>query len=260
MSGSILQNITALSHAYIIVSQDVEAREKAALELSCAFVCQNQQQKPCMECRQCRMVQQGIHPDIIFIDRLTDDKGKLKKELQVDQIRHMAADAWVRPQQAAKKVYVLREAGLMNVTAQNAALKILEEPPAFCGFILCAGSSQELLATVRSRCVILQLHGESRPCENAQADEYISLAAKKDAAGLCSFCAGCESMDSSSFGVLLESIGVLLGETACGRHPNPGLSSAKLRQLLELQEKAAEYLKMNVGVKHILGMLCALTI
>ncbi len=260
MIGGLIKTGTQLSHAYIIDSANADVREKAALELSCAFVCADREQAPCMECRQCKMALQKIHPDVIFVDRLTDDRGKQKRELLVDQIRHMAADAWVRPQQAAKKVYILREAGLMNDAAQNAALKILEEPPVHCGFILCADSKQELLATIRSRCVTLSPFGERDNLQNADAERYVALAAKEDAAALCTFCVECEAMDGESLSQMLEAVGFRLGEILCGREQNPGLTGSKILRLLELKERAAEYLRMNVSVKHVLGMLCVLTI
>ena len=82
------------------------------------------------------------------IERRTDDKGKQKREIAVDQIRQMVFDAVARPQTAEHKVYVVRDAQLMNTAAQNAALKLLEEPPASAAFILCAANTAMLLPTV----------------------------------------------------------------------------------------------------------------
>ena len=67
---------------------------------------------------------------------MTDDKGRPKREIMVDQVRAMAADASILPNEAERKVYVIHEAELMNESAQNAALKLLEEPPAWVVFIL----------------------------------------------------------------------------------------------------------------------------
>ena len=71
--------------------------------------------------------------------------------IKVDQIRSVAATAYILPSEAEKKVYVLRQAELMNLNAQNAFLKLLEEPPRSAAFILAAPSPDSQLTTVRSR-------------------------------------------------------------------------------------------------------------
>ena len=65
---------------------------------------------------------EDIHPDVITLGRLEDDKGRLKREIGVDQIRSLSADAYIMPNEAGRKVYLIREAETMNIPAQNAAL------------------------------------------------------------------------------------------------------------------------------------------
>lgn len=164
------------THAYIIASNDTQSREILAAELAQALVCDVGGEIPCGVCSQCRRAAAGVHPDIVFIDRTSDDKGKQRREIYVDQIRAMSADVWVRPQQANRKIYIIRDAGYMNTAAQNAALKILEEPPSYAVFVLCVNSAQELLPTVRSRCVIIRSAQDAPMTNNEQASGLVEAA------------------------------------------------------------------------------------
>lgn len=246
-------------HACIVVSRDFKLREAKALSLARAAVCG--EAVPCGVCRHCQLAQKGIHPDIIFIDRPLDDKGRQKREIPVALIRHMAADAWVLPQEAEKKVYLIREADKMNVQAQNAALKILEEPPPYAVFILGAGSCEGLLPTVRSRCgVLFAGDGDGDVQEpDALAQEYLALAGKNDAAGLCAFFAGCESLDSDRIVDMLAGVRHDLSRGLGGGESLFGLDRRGAARILQLVRRSEDYLKMNVSVKHVLGMLCVLT-
>ncbi|MDR1131416.1 MAG: DNA polymerase III subunit [Oscillospiraceae bacterium] len=249
------------THAYVVTSPDAEAGGKKALELACGFLCaQADSGRPCLSCPECRRVLSGFHPDVVRISRETDEKGKQKKDIRVGQIRRMAADAYVRPSQAEAKVYIIEDADSMNVSAQNAALKILEEPPAYAVFILCAESAEALLPTVRSRCVPIRLAGERPEAENALADRYIRLAAKRDEKGVCAFFGENESLDAERAAALIAGIRASLSAFVCFRKDCEGLTREDAFRLLSLCDRAGAYLRLNVGVKHVMGLLCALTI
>ena len=117
-----------LSHAYMLVGPDTPERQASVTRLAAELLCPAAD-GPCMECRDCRKVFAGLHPDVINVERQPGDKGQLHREILVDQIRQAAADAVVAPNEAERKVYVIREADHMNVPAQNALLKALEDPP-----------------------------------------------------------------------------------------------------------------------------------
>lgn len=252
--------INGSSHAYIIASQDAAARDKKALELACSFICEKQDQRPCMECISCKNAVAGFHPDIIEISRKTDDKGKQKRDIQVEQIRQMVLDAYIRPSQAEKKVYIIKDAGTMNVAAQNAALKILEEPPAHAVFILCSESSEALLATIRSRCVVMRIAGEKQEAESELAEEYIRLAVMADEAKLCSFFGRNEGMDSEKAGAFVSEVRLCLSSFLGMKRKYNGLTRENAYRLLSVYDRAEEYMRLNVGTKHIMGMLCVLTV
>ncbi len=260
MINEMLSGAKHNSHAYIIVSPDSEQREKKALELACSFVCLRQGQYPCMECQSCKNVLAGFHPDVIDISRRSDDKGKLKREIQVEQIRYMASDAYIRPQQAEKKVYLIKDAGAMNTPSQNAALKILEEPPAYAVFILCAESAEALLATVRSRCTVIRVEGEKQGRDSELAEEYISLASMENPAKLCAFFGKHEALDAERTAAFVSDVRFCLNSFICMKKEYFGLTREDAFRLISLCDRADEYLRLNVGTKHILGLFCVMTV
>lgn len=247
-----------LSHAYIVASPSEEAGSRMAKELACALLCSSAGAVPCGTCRDCRKASQGIHPDLITICRETDDKGNKKREIYVDQIRYMTADAYVLPNEARRKVYVVEEADAMNASAQNAALKLLEEPPAAAAFILRVKSPEALLPTVRSRCVLLRHNDEGeRPSDESLslAREFIKTAAGGSFSQMLSWCAKNESMEVKTAREFTQSVSGELIDMLCLRVKNPGLSRKKIMELIELMNKCREYLGTNTAVKHIMGLI-----
>ena len=249
-----------LTHAYIVAAEP-ETGLGLARQTAMALLCSGDGTPPCGVCRDCRKVQRGIHPDLITVSRLRDDKGNTKREIYVDQIRTMISDAGLLPNEARRKVYVITDAGTMNANAQNALLKLLEEPPGFDAFILVADSAQELLETVRSRC---RLIASGEPGEEGEIPEsaraYLAAAAKGDPALVLE---ALNSLGDAKQQQALEfadgCIRLLTREMGL-REPEYGLPRGEMARLVELMEKVRGYLRGNVGVKHVLGLLSVDTI
>ena len=154
-----LGDLDRLSHAYLITAPSREESMQAARTIAQAALCVGAH-PPCSQCRPCRKVLSGIHPDVITVSRPLDDKGREKREISVDQIRGIISDASILPNEADRKIYIIDQADTMNSAAQNASLKLLEEPPKGVIFLLCAVNAQLLLPTVRSRCVEINCNGQ----------------------------------------------------------------------------------------------------
>ncbi len=135
----------AVPHALLITGE--EGTEKALLAeiIARSLVCKGGDTLPCEVCSSCKKSKNKAHPDISFIDISKIDK-------KTDYIRDLKKDALLRPNDADRKVYIISEAGAMTHPAQDALLKILEEPPLFTFFILICYNQNELLGTVLSRC------------------------------------------------------------------------------------------------------------
>lgn len=246
-----------LSHAYIICGPEGAGKRILAETIASAMVCDGSDKKPCMECLQCRKAEHKIHPDIIFVDKEPE-----KKEIYVDQIRSLKHDAFVFPNEAAKKVYVINNAGAMNTMAQNAMLKLLEEPPSHAAFILITDNPEWLLPTVRSRCVEISLI----PQEDRQdkkisepVNEFFEVICSDDKIHALKFYLSLEKLNKIELGDFIESAKELaskkLRESLTGQKGE--LSTDYLMHLLRLLEQIGSYLDVNVGTGHIAGLLCA---
>lgn len=248
------------SHAYILAAPSQEESLRMARELSRAILCERGGDEPCGRCSACRKTAAGIHPDVITVTRTEDDKGRLRKEIRVDQIRDVNRDACVLPNEAARKVYIIAEADKMNPAAQNAALKLLEEPPNGAVFLLCVTNPGLLLPTVRSRCAELRAAGEEAAPEEESAklaEAYLRAAAAGDRAQLLRWCMKNEEMEPRDARAFIEALSLRLTDMLCLRRGDLGLSRRQLAELSALAARCGEYLRVNAGVRHIFGLLAA---
>lgn len=247
-----------LSHAYIISSPSEKVREDVALELAAAALCSSAGKRPCGVCRDCRKVMNGVHPDLTWIKRLADDGGKQKREILIDQIREMGADAFVLPNEASGKVYIIKDADTMNERAQNAALKIFEEPPVNVRFLLCAENPEKLLVTVRSRCAEIRRNAEDEPVGDeaaAMAKEYIDCVASGKADELLSWCMRNEQSDQKKTVEFISAAKCSLADMLCGRTSLLLTDKKRITDIMELLDLCTRYLRVNTGIKHIFGLL-----
>jgi DNA polymerase III delta' subunit len=134
-----------IPHAILIDGPQGSGKKMLARILAAAAVCESGGELPCFVCRECCNALSDNHPDIVTI------KGEGSRSFGVDTVRRLRLDAYVRPNDAARKVYILANVQDMTEQAQNALLKILEEPPAYVLFIFTCDSRSHLLETVRSR-------------------------------------------------------------------------------------------------------------
>lgn len=139
-----------LSHALLFSGSG--DRIAAAQYAAAAMECQGGGQKPCGTCPACRKVFSGIHPDVITV------RDEAHKNLSVDTVRQIRADAYIRPNEGARKVYIFPDCTILTEQDQNVLLKIVEEGPPYAAFLFCAENSSMVLQTLRSRCVELKLH------------------------------------------------------------------------------------------------------
>ena len=243
-----------LMHSYIVASQSEQARDRLSLDLAAAMLCRSDGVRPCRTCRDCRKVYDGVHPDVIYV---APDPDAKVPTIKVDQIRSIAATAYILPSEAEKKVYVLRQADTMNLSAQNAFLKLLEEPPQSAAFILAAASPELLLPTVRSRCALLR-----DPTEQLQesdeirtlAEDYLRAVASQDRLTLLRWCLAQEGMDAQTLSAFLPAVQHRLVHLLA-EPDETVLPQALCAQQLRLMETCENHRRANVGTKHIFGLL-----
>ena len=141
-----------VSHAYIINGQRGSGKKMLANLFAMTLQCEKQGAEPCGECHSCKQAITGNHPDII---RVTHEKPNT---ISVDDIRtQVNNDIQIKPYSGFYKIYIIAEADLLTVQAQNALLKTIEEPPEYAVIFLLTENAQGLLPTITSRCVMLKL-------------------------------------------------------------------------------------------------------
>jgi DNA polymerase III subunit delta' len=160
------------AHAYLFAGLEGVGKYKTAREWAGLLLCQSPQMGPgqdgpfadrCGSCESCALMEAGSHPDYTHVykellEYTREGKGKKAPiDLPIDVIREFLIEPVSgRPTFSARKVYVVSEAEKLNANSQNALLKVLEEPPAYCTIILLCTRLERLLPTIKSRCQIIR--------------------------------------------------------------------------------------------------------
>ena len=163
-------------HALIVEGEYSDGGRNHAKRSAAARLCDSPAERPCMRCPQCRKVMDEAHLDVAMLDL---GQGK---EITVDKIRAIRSDSFIRPYEQGDKIYAILRAENLNSHAQNALLKLLEEPPPYAVFFLYASSAASLLPTIRSRCVIARASAataEEEPPEAIERGRELYMALKK---------------------------------------------------------------------------------
>ncbi len=134
-----------LSHAYLFTGSRGTGKTSSAKILAKAVNCENLQNgNPCNTCAACRAIDEGSCMDVLEIDAASNNG--------VDNVRDLRDDAIYSPSQVKMRVYIIDEVHMLSISAFNALLKILEEPPEHLLFILATTELHKVPATILSRC------------------------------------------------------------------------------------------------------------
>ena len=153
-----LQNAVSsgpLSHAYLLHGTKGTGKRTLARIFAGAILCRGEE-RPCGECPACLKTEKGIHPDLMIVQKPDGKAGIL-----VEQVRSMREQIYLRPNESEYRVVIIEESETMNLSAANALLKVLEEPPPYVVFILTANNIFSLPETIVSRCLCLEMQETS---------------------------------------------------------------------------------------------------
>lgn len=168
ISRSIVQG--NFPHGVLIECENEEDGARLARFIAESLVCRGEN-KPCGVCSDCVKAQKNGHPDIFETDGV---KGK-SKSFTVDAVRELRSNAFVVPNESDRKIYILKNGHNMNEQAQNALLKILEEPPSYVFFIIVTTSKSTMLETVLSRVCVYSLSGGESEITDKQRETVESF-------------------------------------------------------------------------------------
>ena len=153
-----------LHHAYLFVGPEGIGKRKIAFSLAKVIHCSETTADFCGVCVNCARIEAGNHPDVRFLEPLAG-----KKEISIQQIRDIEKELNFRSFSGKRKIAIVDPATLMNLSAQNALLKTLEEPPQDSLLILIASNAGGLLPTLRSRCLLVSFS----PLEQESLERFL---------------------------------------------------------------------------------------
>ena len=148
-------NAGRLSHAILV--EGAGGAFSRAKEIAKTILCSGEG-APCGQCRDCVKAEKDIHPDLLVFSG-----GERTRSFHVESVREIRRQAYIRPNEADAKVFILENAQNMTIQAQNALLKIIEEPPGRVTFILTCDNKAALLETVLSRVSVFSSRDKAEP-------------------------------------------------------------------------------------------------
>ena len=256
----------ALSHALLFTGPG--DRLAAARFAASAFQCTGQD-RPCGVCPACRKVREDIHPDVSAV---RDDDHKF---ISVETVREVRKDAYIRPNEGARKVYLFPDCALLTEQDQNVLLKLVEEGPPYAAFLFCAENPAAVLQTLRSRCVELKLQPSAPPPSEEDGDgEALCrclLKRKRGSAAELAVRLEKKKLTREALAALLERSEALLsqalvllyggsaeaGDRRLAEDTGQRLTKTPIVRTIELMKKYRRECGYNVGPGHVLGALAA---
>nr|WP_325218372.1 DNA polymerase III subunit delta' [uncultured Oscillibacter sp.] len=256
----------ALSHALLFTGPG--DRLAAARFAASAFQCTGQD-RPCGVCPACRKVREDIHPDVSAV---RDDDHKF---ISVETVREVRKDAYIRPNEGARKVYLFPDCALLTEQDQNVLLKLVEEGPPYAAFLFCAENPAAVLQTLRSRCVELKLQPSAPPPSEEDGDgEALCrclLKRKRGSAAELAVRLEKKKLTREALAALLERSEALLsqalvllyggsaeaGDRRLAEDIGKRLTKTQIVRTIELMKKYRRECGYNVGPGHVLGALAA---
>ncbi len=253
-----------LPHAMIIECKDKQKSLKLAEFLSMYVVCTSDE-KPCGVCSQCHKAKNAAHADIKYAY-----PEKKSKTYSIDQMREIAKDAYILPNEAASKVYIFEEADVrLSAIAQNSFLKLLEEPPKNVFFILLCENANRLLITILSRCTVLKIKSERTFCDTAAKNaesivrgiisprEYdlltaVNLLCDKDFAD--------ETLSAAAL-IMRDGLAILSGgkpvtDAALGQLFASRFTKKQIIEMIELTDSTKLKINKNININLLATWLC----
>lgn len=139
-----------IPHAFLIGGPLGSGKSVLATEIAAAVNCERKNDfahsLPCRKCESCRRIFEGNYPDVKILSRTKD-----RATLGVEAVKDFREDMFLSSTESDYKIYIIDDAESMTPEAQNALLKVLEEPPKSVMIILLAKECDRILTTIKSR-------------------------------------------------------------------------------------------------------------
>lgn len=162
-------NKKTVSHSYLFEGEEGLGKKEIAYVFAKTLLCKEQGEEPCNHCTSCMKFDGGNHPDFVVIE---PEKGLIKKG-EIENLINSVARA---PFESLRKIFIIDDSHKMNMEAQNALLKTLEEPPEYINLILITSSINNIMPTILSRCQRIKFY----PIQSKIITDYLVNNFEKD--------------------------------------------------------------------------------
>lgn len=149
-----------VKHSYIFFGIKGIGKKFTAIQFAKSLICKNVKDGlSCDICESCNKIEERLHPDVILVDFDYQKQLLDKKEItsiSIDTVRHIKQLSMLSSYEGGYKVFIIDKAETLQREASNSLLKILEEPPERCVFILIVSMLGVLPKTIISRCELIK--------------------------------------------------------------------------------------------------------
>lgn len=154
------------ANSYIFTGPAGVGKKTLLDRFAAGLLCTDAEDRPCGRCAACVKYATRNHPDVVYLKPQKD-----RKSISVDVVRDtVAQEVYVRPLLGQRKLFIVYDGSLLGTAAQNALLKVLEEPPAYATFLLAAHDETAFLPTILSRSQVIALH----PLARSEVERYVA--------------------------------------------------------------------------------------
>lgn len=244
-------------HAFIIEADSIIDKEGFAAAFAQALICRQAPGEGCGRCVECRKIADGNYEDMYVVSPEESSSAKTRvASIKDSQIEELQADLKTKPTAGDRNIAVISGGDSMTKRAQTRFLKTLEEPPEGTVIMILSENSEELIPTIRSRCVAVRLYDVEDKSEGEHLDiasDLIKKVKKKSPFFEIKSVLDKEIKSRQDAFKLLDALETLMGREARAEAARPGTSMEL--DAISLIEETRRDIKLNASYNYMLRKL-----